>query len=124
MFKYIQNISTENNKTIHLVFTYDSNINRCTYSILFLPDGTLNYGGEYMLFPSKDQRDWNKWLEEQNTKVPKIWSEIIVDKHSLALGVCLSPAHNGYYKDYHYEDSHVNFPIENQLLLFLKFINL
>ncbi len=24
-----------------------------------------------MLFPSKDQRDWNKWVEEQKPKVPK-----------------------------------------------------
>ena len=26
--------------------------------------------GEMLLFPSKDQRDWNKWIEENN-KLPK-----------------------------------------------------
>lgn len=76
VFKHIQDISTGNNKIIHLIFTYDSNINKCTYSVLFLPNGTLNYGGECMLFPSKDQRDWNKWVEEQKLKVPKTRSEL------------------------------------------------
>lgn len=38
-------------------------------------------GGECMLFPSKDQRDWNKWAEEPKPKVPKTWEELIrVDK--------------------------------------------
>ena len=32
--------------------------------------------GEMLLFPSKDQRDWNKWIEEQKSKVPKTWSEL------------------------------------------------
>lgn len=31
--------------------------------------------GECLLFPSKKQRDWNKWLEEQKLKVPKTWEE-------------------------------------------------
>lgn len=30
---------------------------------------------ELFVFPSKDQRDWNKWIEEQKHKVPKTWSE-------------------------------------------------
>lgn len=30
---------------------------------------------EPVLFPSKNQRDWNKWLEEQKSKVPKTWHE-------------------------------------------------
>ena len=29
-----------------------------------------------VLFPSKDQRDWNKWIEEQNPKTPKIWNDM------------------------------------------------
>lgn len=33
--------------------------------------------GEIMLFPSKNQRDWNKWDKENNPKVPKTWSELI-----------------------------------------------
>lgn len=32
--------------------------------------------GECLIFPSKDQRDWNKWLEEQKPKVPKTWNEL------------------------------------------------
>lgn len=30
---------------------------------------------ECLIFPSKDQRDWNKWFEEQNPKVSKTWSD-------------------------------------------------
>lgn len=41
-----------------------------------LDDGSYIKGGECMLFPSKDQRDWNKWAKEQKPKVPKTWSEI------------------------------------------------
>lgn len=32
--------------------------------------------GEIIIFPSKNQRDWNKWIEEQKYKVPKTWSEL------------------------------------------------
>lgn len=37
---------------------------------------------ECTLFPSKDQRDWNKWLEEQKHKVPKTWSELVKAKQA------------------------------------------
>lgn len=30
---------------------------------------------EIIIFPSKDQRDWNKWDKENNPDVPKTWSE-------------------------------------------------
>ena len=33
--------------------------------------------GECLLFPSKDQRNWNKWDKENNKKTPKTWSELI-----------------------------------------------
>lgn len=36
--------------------------------------------GEICVFPSKENRDWNKWIEEQKSKVPKVpktWSEYI-----------------------------------------------
>lgn len=33
--------------------------------------------GECLLFPSKDQRNWNKWDKENNHKTPKTWSELI-----------------------------------------------
>lgn len=31
--------------------------------------------GEIIIFPSKDQRDWYKWLEEQKSEVPKTWDD-------------------------------------------------
>lgn len=34
-----------------------------------------NNSDELCVFPSKDQRDWNKWIEEQNSKAPKTWNE-------------------------------------------------
>lgn len=45
--------------------------------VCFTEDGLYDnsYTGECILFPSKDQRDWNKWIEEQKPKVPKTWSE-------------------------------------------------
>lgn len=47
---------------------YDFESDGCYYSTY--------EGGECLLFPSKDQRDWNKWAEEQKPKVPKTWSEL------------------------------------------------
>ena len=32
--------------------------------------------GNLAIFPSKKQRDWNKWLEEQKPKGPKTWNEL------------------------------------------------
>lgn len=40
-------------------------------------DGTYCKDGEICIFPSKEQRDWNKWVEEQNYKVPKTWSQYL-----------------------------------------------
>ncbi len=48
-----------------------------TNHIDLYPNGKFNENGECLLFPSKDQRDWNKWAEEQKPKVPKTWSELI-----------------------------------------------
>lgn len=39
-------------------------------------NGGFSPNGECLIFPSKDQRDWNKWLEEQKPKAPKTWSEL------------------------------------------------
>lgn len=43
----------------------------------FNEDGTFISGAECVIFPSKDQRDWNKWIEEQKSKVPKTWSDLV-----------------------------------------------
>ena len=50
-------------------------------------NGTFCSSGEVCIFPSKDQRDWNKWIEEQKPKVPKTWSEI-KDKNIYYFKVC------------------------------------
>lgn len=42
----------------------------------FNKHGQFAPNGELMLFPSKYQRDWNKWLEEQKSKVPKTWNKL------------------------------------------------
>jgi hypothetical protein len=40
---------------------YTSQIDSLNSIIQFRKDGSLYIGGECMLFPSKDQRDWSKW---------------------------------------------------------------
>lgn len=51
--------------------------------------GNYSENGEQDLFPSKDQRDWNKWNEENNPKVPKTWSDyIIVNRNNFDKGIC------------------------------------
>lgn len=39
--------------------------------------GRINNRGKCILFPSRNQRDWNKWIKEQKPKVPKTWSELV-----------------------------------------------
>lgn len=39
-------------------------------------DGSIYPGGEILLFPSKNQRDWSKWVKEQKLKTPKTWNEL------------------------------------------------
>lgn len=73
-------------------------------------DGSYVKGGECMLFPSKNQRNWNKWAEENKLKVPKTWSEIATFSNNLVKIDSLTYISG-------------NTPIENQLLPFLKFIN-
>lgn len=43
-----------------------------TFILPLYSNGTFREDGEIMLFPSKDQRDWNKWVEEQKPEAPKI----------------------------------------------------
>lgn len=40
-------------------------------------EGKLCDKGEMVIFPSKDQRDWNKWIAEQSPRVPKTWSDLV-----------------------------------------------
>lgn len=54
----------------------DESGNIAAHLVLY-PNGANYKDGECVLFPSKDQRDWNKWIAEQKPKVPKTWSELV-----------------------------------------------
>lgn len=45
--------------------------------LVLYPNGANYKDGECVLFPSKDQRNWSKWIAEQKHKVPKTWSELV-----------------------------------------------
>lgn len=45
----------------HIKCEYSSQIDSLNCSIQFRKDGSLYPGGDCMLFPSKEQRDWRKW---------------------------------------------------------------
>jgi len=45
--------------------------------------------GQVAIFPSKDQRDWNKWAEEQKPKVPKTWNGMVKQKVAKPLYACI-----------------------------------
>lgn len=51
-------------------------VNNFQGNLFLRKNGEYYVDGECMLFPSKDQRDWNKWAEEQKSKIPKTWSEL------------------------------------------------
>lgn len=47
------------------------------FKFTFNKNGTYYSFGEIMIFPYKDQYDWNKWIKEQKQKqVPKTWNEL------------------------------------------------
>lgn len=72
--------------------------------------------GECMLFPSKDQRDWNKWFEEQKSKVPKTWNDIVNQNKTKDSKVEIGTTF-GYYV---YDSTSSNTPIEKSALALLK----
>ena len=72
---------------------------------------------ECLVFPSKDQRDWNKWAEENNKpeiiKTPKTWSELVKDNKNYYLKYT--------YKGLDYNCSLVEYsPIEKAAVALLK----
>lgn len=82
-------------------------------------DGKYDIHGECMLFPYKDQRDWNKWDKENNLKVPKTWSDyIIANRDNFDKGIydyCIDisgTGNNGWTRR--------NTPIEKSALALLK----
>lgn len=80
-------------------------------------NGAFRKDGETMLFPSKDQRDWNKWIEEQKPKIPKTWSELLNSPNCEIVGT-VSLDING--NDYLQNDS----LIEKSALALLKIYQL
>lgn len=56
------------------LFFYDNN---SKYKFTKHGKISANNNADCVLFPSKDQRDWNKWIEEQKPKVPKTWDELV-----------------------------------------------
>lgn len=85
------------------------------YGFLKFTDDIFNQ--ECVVFPSKDQRDWNKWLEEQKSKVPKTWSELV--KHiQPILYAEISHKSDGHYTSV--SEDCGNTPIEKSALALLK----
>lgn len=72
-------------------------------------DGKLGINGELNLFPSKDQRDWNKWH-------PKVWEELTeVPVMGVAIGAEVSIGEYAVK-----EDTFLDSPIERSALAFMK----
>lgn len=55
-------------------FTFRAKDNE-EYSLLWHGGLWRNKKHDCMFFPSENQRDWEKWVEEQKSKTPKTWSE-------------------------------------------------
>lgn len=76
---------------VDIEYKHPIRVETCEESLeIFFANGLYFYykESECMLFPSKEQRDWNKWIEEQKPKVPKTWSEI--ERHSTNLLLAMS----------------------------------
>lgn len=56
--------------------------------------GIFLKGGEIIVFPSKDQRNWEVWDKENNHKTPKTWSELVNSKKAKSL--CIHTLYNTY----------------------------
>lgn len=68
-------INISNNGLV-LDFKSESNPKIEVFSIL--KNGKLvNGANEIAVYPSKDQSDWNKWVEEQKYKISKTWSQYL-----------------------------------------------
>lgn len=105
-----------------LIEIHEEEFIRCRWSnttvVNFYPDGSKIKGERCTLFPSKDQRDWNKWIEEQNSKVPKTWSELSTNHKSKCAFCEISERQIGDY--YEKSGSCGNSAIERSALALLK----
>ena len=66
----------------HCYFSLFFNDNNSDYKFTKHGKISANNNADCVLFPSKEQRDWNKWVEEQKPKVPKTWSELVTTKQA------------------------------------------
>lgn len=55
---------------------FNTNVNNTSVQTFNSDGKPCVFCAECLLFPSKEQRDWNKWLEEQKLKVPKTWEKL------------------------------------------------
>lgn len=62
------------------LFFYDNN---SKYKFTKHGKISANNNADCVLFPSKEQRDWNKWVEEQKPKVPKTWNDSLFNSNSI-----------------------------------------
>ena len=86
---------------------------KVTISRSIFSNGKLSHNGEYIFFPSKDQRNWEEWNKENNHKTPKTWSEFVKDNVGKLGALC----------DYGKADcsfTENNTPIEKSALALLK----
>ena len=105
-FGYIKLEAIENDVLVFL-------INTINYIIGYNYDGRIECtDAEQDLFPSKDQRDWEKWDKENNHETPKTWSELIKDNEILLMGRATS--------DKMYEETEFGYPIEKSASALLK----
>lgn len=91
------------------------------YDYIIPPNGIVNEGAELCFFPSKDQRDWDKWIEE-NSKTPKTWDEFCLHfkKYlNIACGFCPMES-----ETQNYSFTVNNTPIEKSALALLKIYHL
>lgn len=90
----------------------------------FTLDGKYSiYNAECLVFPSKDQRDWGKWVKEQESKKLKTWSDLVKNNKAIELSAQIKI--ELCYKDNSFCDaSIVKSPAEKSALALLKIYQL
>lgn len=68
---------------------------------------------ELFVFPSKNQRNWNKWDKENNHKTPKTWSEFVEKDNAMTYNLEVT------YNEYQPHSTSYT-PIEKSALALLK----
>lgn len=77
----------EDTLSVDYVYKEEGVDESCISDLTLYSNGSKYKGGECLLFPSKEQRDWNNWAEEQKSKVPKTWSELIKFEKAKSIAV-------------------------------------